>query len=64
MINYIIRRIGYGLLILIGVNVLTFILFFQVFQNKCMNYTNVKMIPILVLVYQIVYKYTKCLLKI
>ncbi|MFZ4623791.1 MAG: ABC transporter permease, partial [Rhodoferax sp.] len=30
MINYIIRRIGYGLLILIGVNVLTFILFFAV----------------------------------
>ncbi len=30
MINYIIRRIGYGLLILIGVNVFTFILFFAV----------------------------------
>jgi peptide/nickel transport system permease protein len=30
MINYIIRRIGYGLLILIGVNILTFILFFAV----------------------------------
>ncbi len=30
MINYIVRRIGYGLLILIGVNVFTFILFFAV----------------------------------
>ncbi len=30
MINYIIRRIGYGVLILIGVNVFTFILFFAV----------------------------------
>ena len=30
MINYIIRRIGYGLLILIGVNILTFVLFFAV----------------------------------
>ena len=30
MINYIIRRIGYGMLILIGVNVFTFILFFAV----------------------------------
>jgi peptide/nickel transport system permease protein len=30
MINYIIRRIGYGLLILIGVNVFTFVLFFAV----------------------------------
>lgn len=28
MINYILRRLGYGLLILIGVNLLTFILFF------------------------------------
>jgi peptide/nickel transport system permease protein len=30
MINYIIRRIGYGMLILVGVNVFTFILFFAV----------------------------------
>ena len=30
MINYIVRRVGYGLLILIGVNVFTFILFFAV----------------------------------
>ena len=30
MINYIIRRIGYGMLILIGVNVFTFILFFAI----------------------------------
>lgn len=30
MINYIIRRIGYGLLILIGVNVFTFVLFFAI----------------------------------
>ena len=30
MTNYIIRRIGYGMLILIGVNVFTFILFFAV----------------------------------
>lgn len=30
MINYIIRRIGYGLLILVGVNIFTFILFFAV----------------------------------
>lgn len=30
MINYIIRRIGYGLLILLGVNILTFVLFFAV----------------------------------
>ncbi len=30
MINYIIRRIGYGLLILIGVNLFTFILFFAI----------------------------------
>ena len=30
MINYIIRRIGYGLLILIGVNLFTFMLFFTV----------------------------------
>jgi peptide/nickel transport system permease protein len=30
MINYIIRRMGYGLLILIGVNVFTFVLFFAV----------------------------------
>lgn len=30
MINYIVRRLGYGLLILIGVNVFTFILFFAV----------------------------------
>ena len=30
MINYIVRRIGYGLLILIGVNVFTFVLFFAV----------------------------------
>jgi peptide/nickel transport system permease protein len=30
MINYIVRRIGYGLLILVGVNVFTFILFFAV----------------------------------
>ena len=30
MINYIIRRIGYGVLVLIGVNVFTFMLFFAV----------------------------------
>ena len=30
MINYIIRRIGYGVLILIGVNLFTFVLFFAV----------------------------------
>lgn len=30
MINYIIRRIGYGVLILIGVNLFTFVLFFTV----------------------------------
>ena len=30
MINYIVRRIGYGMLILIGVNIFTFILFFAV----------------------------------
>ena len=30
MINYIIRRIGYGVLILIGVNLFTFLLFFTV----------------------------------
>jgi peptide/nickel transport system permease protein len=30
VINYIIRRIGYGMLILIGVNIFTFILFFAV----------------------------------
>lgn len=30
MINYIIRRIGYGMLILVGVNIFTFILFFAV----------------------------------
>lgn len=30
MINYIVRRIGYGILILIGVNVFTFILFFAI----------------------------------
>ena len=30
MINYIIRRVGYGLLILLGVNILTFVLFFAV----------------------------------
>jgi peptide/nickel transport system permease protein len=30
MVNYIIRRIGYGVLILIGVNVFTFLLFFMV----------------------------------
>lgn len=30
MINYIVRRIGYGLLILLGVNILTFVLFFTV----------------------------------
>ena len=30
MINYIIRRVGYGVLILIGVNVFTFMLFFTV----------------------------------
>ena len=30
MLNYIIRRVLYGLLILIGVNLLTFILFFAV----------------------------------
>ena len=30
MVNYIIRRIGYGVLILIGVNIFTFMLFFTV----------------------------------
>jgi peptide/nickel transport system permease protein len=30
MINYIIRRLGYGVLILIGVNLFTFVLFFTV----------------------------------
>lgn len=30
MVNYIIRRVLYGLLILIGVNLLTFILFFAI----------------------------------
>ena len=30
MINYILRRIGYGVLILIGVNLFTFLLFFTV----------------------------------
>jgi ABC-type dipeptide/oligopeptide/nickel transport system permease component len=30
MLNYAIRRIGYGLLILLGVNLLTFFLFFTV----------------------------------
>jgi peptide/nickel transport system permease protein len=30
MVNYIIRRFGYGLLVLIGVNLLTFILFFAI----------------------------------
>ena len=30
MINYIIRRVGYGVLILIGVNLFTFMLFFAV----------------------------------
>ena len=30
MINYILRRIGYGVLILIGVNLFTFMLFFTV----------------------------------
>lgn len=30
MINYIVRRVGYGLLILLGVNILTFVLFFTV----------------------------------
>ena len=30
MINYIVRRIGYGVLILIGVNLFTFLLFFTV----------------------------------
>ena len=30
MINHIIRRIGYGFLILVGVNLLTFVLFFAV----------------------------------
>jgi peptide/nickel transport system permease protein len=30
MINYIIRRVGYGVLILIGVNIVTFLLFFTV----------------------------------
>jgi peptide/nickel transport system permease protein len=30
MLNYIVRRLGYGLLILIGVNLLTFFLFFSV----------------------------------
>jgi peptide/nickel transport system permease protein len=30
MLNYLIRRIGYGVLILIGVNLFTFVLFFTV----------------------------------
>ena len=30
MINYIVRRVGYGVLILIGVNLFTFLLFFTV----------------------------------
>ena len=30
MLNYLIRRVGYGVLILIGVNLFTFILFFTV----------------------------------
>ncbi|HET8693891.1 MAG TPA: ABC transporter permease, partial [Aquabacterium sp.] len=30
MLNYILRRLGYGLVILIGVNLLTFVLFFTV----------------------------------
>jgi peptide/nickel transport system permease protein len=30
MLNYILRRLGYGVLILIGVNLLTFFLFFTV----------------------------------
>ena len=30
MLNYVIRRLGYGLLILIGVNLITFVLFFTV----------------------------------
>ena len=30
MLNYIIRRIGYAVLILVGVNLLTFTLFFAV----------------------------------
>ena len=30
MIRYLLRRIGYGFLILIGVNLLTFMLFFTV----------------------------------
>ena len=30
MINYVIRRIGYGLLILVGINLFTFVLFFTV----------------------------------
>jgi len=30
MLNYILRRLGYGLVILIGVNLITFVLFFTV----------------------------------
>ena len=30
MVNYIVRRVLYGLLILIGVNLLTFVLFFAI----------------------------------
>ena len=30
MLNYLIRRVGYGVLILIGVNFFTFFLFFNV----------------------------------
>jgi peptide/nickel transport system permease protein len=30
MLNYLLRRLGYGLLILIGVNLITFVLFFTV----------------------------------
>jgi peptide/nickel transport system permease protein len=30
MLNYVLRRLGYGLLILVGVNLLTFVLFFSV----------------------------------
>ena len=35
MIRYLLRRIGYGFLILIGVNLLTFMLFFT-----CLLYTS------------------------
>jgi peptide/nickel transport system permease protein len=41
MINYIIRRLGYGLLVLIGVNLLTFALFFAVSSPDDMARMNI-----------------------